>query len=146
MIRLTIAAVLLASLSPGAGADVLCRGNSETVKIRTEACKNNETAVDVEALLVKPADKRFSIMWNTNSFITHSAAIRENASIRASTDPTMSVVKTGTGQYCITAPSGIEGAVGVLQQSFPETGIIRVTAGIGNFCPGATYFVETFSF
>jgi hypothetical protein len=151
---LTIAAVAvaLASMSFGVAViegAVLCQSKSGSVKIRPETCKAKETPVDIEALFVVRQDKRFSLMWRTSSGDVHSAAIRGNASIRSTTDPSLIVDKTGTGQYCITVQSGLEGAVGVLQRDSDRTGIIRVTAGIGNPCPTvplARYFVETFSF
>jgi hypothetical protein len=95
-----------------------------------------------------PADQRFAIQWETGTGQRH-AAIRGDASIRDSDEPGLVVNKIGVGQYCITAPSAIEGAVGVLQNQGGANGTILVSMGIGSVCNavvGANITVETFAF
>jgi len=95
---------------------------------------------------MQAADSRFSLMWLSGG-VPHRAAIRGDASIRDTDDAGLTVVHTGTRQYCITATSPSEGTVGVAQNDggdVPRT--IDVSMGIGDPCPsvpGAQIFVET---
>lgn len=145
--------VVVASFSSGQvrAQDALLLCQSDSGKLRAAAsCRPNEIETDILTLFLKPQDARFSIMWRNIDGTTDSAAIREGASIRSSTDAALSVVKLGVGQYCLTtSPGSLEGAVGVLQRSITPVGVIRVTAGIagGPACPpGTDYVVETFGF
>lgn len=88
-------------------------------------------------------------MWKVANGETRSAAIRGDASIRATDETGLIVTKVGTGQYCITAPGALEGAVGVLQNQGGADGTILVSMGIATFCASvgsSNITVETFSF
>ena len=95
------------------------------------------------------ADQRFALMWVSGG-VPRRAAIRGDASIRDSDDPGLIVTHVAAGQYCITATSPSEGAVGVLQDQTGggggSRGTIDVSMGIGNFCnavQGAQIAVQT---
>lgn len=150
---LALGLLIVASLSSGPvhaqGPMLLCQ--SPTGALRAAAsCRANEIETDILTLFLKPQDARFSIIWRNADGSTDSAVIREDASIRVSTDFNLSVVKVGTGEYCITTSTGgLEGAVGTLQRSVFPVGVIRVTAGLGGGPPcesGTDYVVETFGF
>jgi len=100
------------------------------------------------AVLSVPSDERFAILYPLSGGTVGRLAIRGDASIRDASDPTATVTKVGTGQYCIKAPSSLEGAVGSLQNQGGGTGgSIRVSMGIGSFCngvAGTNITVETF--
>ncbi len=91
------------------------------------------------------ADQRFSLMW-VSAGAPKSAAIREDGSIRFTSDPGIVVTRVGTGHYCIQVNAPQEGAVGTLQDKGSTHGTIDVTMGIGSPCaaaPGAQISVQT---
>ena len=94
------------------------------------------------------SDERFAILYPLAGGTVGRLAIRGNASIRSASDPAATVTPLGTGQYCITAPNALEGAVGSLQnQDGGKLGTIRVTMGVGSICNdvvGSNITVETF--
>jgi hypothetical protein len=81
------------------------------------------------------SDQRFSLMWINSSGVAHQAAIRGDASIRSTDDPTLAVAHVGVGHYCIVLSDVGEGIVGVLQDEGGTQGTIDVTMGVGNPCP-----------